>query len=454
MLKDMTKGSETRHILVFAIPMFIGNIFQQLYNMVDSIVVGRYIGKDALAAVGTSSPIVFFLIAMVMGLSMGASVIISQLYGAGDSKNLKRAVSTAYIFLLAGGVIITLIGLLFSRSLLRLLQTPEEIFNDALAYLNIILIGLIFTFAYNAISAILRGLGDSKTPLYFLIITSLLNVVLDIWFVSSLGMGVEGAAWATVISQAVSVILCFIYIYTKVDILKILPKDIVFDKELFTKSVKLGIPSSIQQTVVSVSMMALQGLVNSYGSITMAAYAAAARIDSIAMMPIMNLGLASTTFTAQNIGAGELDRVRRGYKRSLVIVAICCVITSIIILSFGPNLISIFIDAEETEVINQGNDYITVVSFFYILMGIMFVTNGVIRGSGDMVASMISTMTSLGIRIISAYALSSIDTIGYRGIWWSLPIGWFIGMTIAILRYRSGKWVEKRVIKKPAEEPA
>ncbi|HHV95252.1 MAG TPA: MATE family efflux transporter [Clostridiaceae bacterium] len=454
MLKDMTNGSETRHIITFALPMFIGNIFQQLYNMVDSIVVGRYIGKNALAAVGTSSPIVFFLIAMVMGLSMGASVIISQLYGAGDSKNLKRAVSTAYIFLLAGGIIITLIGLLFSRSLLRLLQTPEEIFKDALAYLNIILGGLIFTFAYNAISAILRGLGDSKTPLYFLIITSLLNVVLDIWFVSSLGMGVEGAAWATVISQAVSVILCLIYIYTKVEILRILPKDIVFDKELFSKSVKLGIPSSIQQTVVSVSMMALQGLVNSYGSVTMAAYAAAARIDSIAMMPIMNLGLASTTFTAQNIGAGKLDRVKRGYKRSLIIVAVCCIITSIIILSFGPNLISIFIDVKETEVIRQGNDYITVVSFFYILMGIMFVTNGVIRGSGDMVASMISTMTSLGIRIISAYVLSSIDTIGYRGIWWSLPIGWFIGMTIAILRYRSGKWIEKRVVKKPVEEPA
>ncbi|NSW90695.1 MAG: MATE family efflux transporter [Firmicutes bacterium] len=452
MLKDMTKGSETKHILVFAIPMFIGNIFQQLYNMVDAVVVGRFIGKDALAAVGTSSPVIFLLVALVMGLSIGASVIISQLYGAGDLKKLKRAVSTAYIFLLISGAIITLMGLLSSRGLLILLQTPKEIFNDAAAYLNIFFSGLIFTFVYNAISAILRGLGDSKTPLYFLITSSLLNVGLDVLFVAVFGMGVAGAAWATVISQGVSAILCLIYVYARVELLRILPKDMVFDKDLFIKSVKLGIPGSIQQTVVSVSMMALQGLVNSYGSVTMAAYTAASRIDSIAMMPIMNLGLASTTFTAQNIGAGELKRVRRGYRRSLAMVTICCIITSAIILSFGPNLMSIFIDSKEVEVITQGNDYITVVSFFYILMGVMFVTNGVLRGSGDMIVSMASTLTSLGIRIIAAYILSSVETIGYKGIWWSIPIGWLVGATIAIIRYKSGKWVEKRVVKRPTFE--
>jgi len=225
----------------------------------------------------------------------------------------------------------------------------------------------------------------------------------------------------------------------------------VFDKELFVKSVKLGIPASIQQTVVSLGMMAIQGLVNSFGSVTMAAYTAASRIDSIAMMPIMNLGMATSTFTAQNIGAGEMERVRRGYKRSLAMVSVCCIVTSIVILIFGPNLISIFIDAKEVDVITQGNDYITVVSFFYILMGLMFVTNGVLRGSGDMIVSMASTLTSLGIRIIAAYILSSILMPGYKGIWWSIPIGWALGTTIAFIRYRSGKWVEKAVAGKPAD---
>jgi putative MATE family efflux protein len=449
MLKDMTKGSETKHILVFAIPLFIGNIFQQLYNMVDAIVVGKFVGKDALAAVGTSFPAMFILVAMVMGLSMGASIIISQLYGAGDYEKVKRAVSTTYIFLLICAVVITFVGLLTSHGLLKLLQTPDEVINDSVIYLKIIFTGMVFMFIYNTLSAILRALGDSKTPLYFLIIASLLNIGLDILFVTVFNMGVEGVAWATVISQAVSATLCIIYVYAKVEFLRIHPKDMVFDKELFIKSVKLGIPASIQQTVVSVSMMALQGLVNSYGVVTMAAYTAASKIDSIAMMPIMNLGLATSTFTAQNIGAGEVERVKRGYRRSLLIITICCIVTSAVILLFGSNLMSIFIDSKDYEVIAQGNEYITVVSFFYILMGLMFVTNGVLRGSGDMAVSMASTITSLGTRIIAAYILSAIPTIGYKGIWWSIPIGWAIGTTITMIRYRSDKWIEKRVIKAP-----
>jgi putative MATE family efflux protein len=448
MIKDMTKGSEAKHILVFAVPMLIGNIFQQLYNMVDAAVVGRYVGKGALAAVGTCFPIIFFLVALVMGLSMGASVIISQLFGAGEIKKMKRAVSTSFIFLMICAVILTLVGVLISEGMLKLLQTPPEIIGEASKYLRIYFSGLSFMFIYNTISAMLRGLGDSKTPLYFLIMASLLNVVLDIAFVAVFNMGVPGVAWATIIAQAVSGLLCLLYVYKKVELLRIHPKDMIFDKDILIKSIKLGIPASIQQTVVSVSMMAIQGLVNSFGIITMAAYTAASRIDSIAMMPIMNLGLAISTFTGQNIGAGEQDRVRTGYRRTLMMVAIACALTSTIILIFGPGLMSIFIDVKDVEVISQGNDYITVVSLFYILMGIMFVTNGVLRGSGDMIVSMFSTLASLSVRIIAAYFLSSIPSIGYKGIWWSIPIGWFLGMTISIIRYRTGKWSEKAVVKK------
>lgn len=450
MLKDMTAGSETKHIITFAIPMFIGNIFQQAYNMVDAVVVGNFVGKDALAAVGTSFPINFFLIAMVMGLTMGSSIVISQYYGAKEMGKVKLAVSTTYLTLLVAALVISVIGIIASRPLLVLLRTPPEIIDDSAAYLKIIFLGLIFMFLYNTISAILRGLGDSKTPLYFLIISTIINIGLDVLFVAKYNMGVPGVAWATIIAQAISSFLCLIYVYKKVDILKIRLGEMHFDKGMFTKSVKLGIPASIQQTVVSMGMMGMQSLVNSYGSVTMAAYTAASRVDSIAMMPIMNLGMATSTFTAQNVGAGKFDRVKRGYLRSLLIVTISCIFTSVAILSFGPKLIAIFIDSAETGVIAQGTDYITSVSYFYILMGVMFVANGVLRGSGDMNVSMVSTISSLGMRILAAYFLSSIPGIGYKGIWWSIPVGWVVGSVVSTLRYKSGRWTRKSVVgKKP-----
>lgn len=454
MVQDMTKGSVARQIIIFAIPLFIGNIFQQLYNMVDAVVVGRFVGKNALAAVGTSFPAMFLLVALVMGLTMGASVVVSQLFGAGDLKKMRRALSTAFIFLLICALSLTLIGILAARSLLLLLKTPPEIIDDASIYLKIIFAGLLFMFLYNTIAAFLRALGDSRTPLYFLIISSLLNMGLDLLFVLRFKMGVAGVGWATVISQAVSVILCIIYIYKRVELLRLKPRDLIFDRELFALSVRLGIPASIQQTVVSFGMIAVQGLVNSFGSVTMAAYTAAARIDSIAMMPIMNLGLAVSTFTAQNIGAGNLERVRRGYRRTLAMVAACCVATSAVILLFGPKLIELFIDAREVEVIAQGNDYITVVSFFYILLGLLFVTNGVLRGSGDMIVSMASTIVNLTVRVIFAYFLSSRAEIGYHGIWWSIPIGWGCGFIVAYTRYRSGKWTVKAVVNSPSRRTA
>lgn len=454
MVQDMTKGSVARQIIIFAIPLFIGNIFQQLYNMVDAVVVGRFVGKNALAAVGTSFPAMFLLVALVMGLTMGASVVVSQLFGAGDLKKMRRALSTAFIFLLICALSLTLIGILAARSLLLLLKTPPEIIGDASIYLKIIFAGLLFMFLYNTIAAFLRALGDSRTPLYFLIISSLLNMGLDLLFVLRFKMGVAGVGWATVISQAVSVILCIIYIYKRVELLRLKPRDLIFDRELFALSVRLGIPASIQQTVVSFGMIAVQGLVNSFGSVTMAAYTAAARIDSIAMMPIMNLGLAVSTFTAQNIGAGNLERVRRGYRRTLAMVAACCVATSAVILLFGPKLIELFIDAREVEVIAQGNDYITVVSFFYILLGLLFVTNGVLRGSGDMIVSMASTIVNLTVRVIFAYFLSSRAEIGYHGIWWSIPIGWGCGFIVAYTRYRSGKWTVKAVVNDPSRQTA
>lgn len=447
MVQDMTKGSVMRQIVIFTIPLFIGNLFQQAYNMVDAVVVGRFVGKDALAAVGTSFPALFLLIALVMGLTMGASVVVSQLFGAGEIEKMRRAISTTLFFLLGCALSLTVIGLLVSRKLLLLLQTPPEVLEDAVIYLHITFAGLLFVFLYNTIAAFFRALGDSRTPLYFLIISSLLNIVLDLLFVLRYNMGVAGVAWATVIAQAISVVISIAYIYWRVDLLKLYLKDLVFDRKIFAEAVRLGIPAAIQQTILSLGMVAVQGLVNSFGSVTIAAYTAAVRIDSIAMMPIMNLGMAVSTFTAQNIGAARLARVRRGYRQTLAMVAACCVTTTAIVLLYGPKLIALFIDASEIEVIAQGNDYITVVSFFYIVMGLLFVTNGVLRGSGDMTVSMISTIISLSARVIFAYILSSKPEIGYRGLWWSIPIGWGFGFVVAYIRYRSGRWTEKGVVK-------
>ncbi len=447
MLNDMTQGSATKLILTFTVPMFIGNIFQQLYNMVDSIVVGRYVGPNALAAVGTSFPVIFLLISMIMGLTMGSGIIISQYFGAKQHDKVRRAVSTALIFQTVSGAVGTVVGILLSRPLLQLLRTPPEIINDSTAYMQIFFGGLLFMFTYNALSGILRALGDSKSPLYFLIIATLLNVVLDVYFVANLGWGVPGVAWATLIAQGVSAILCIIYIYKRVPMLQFKPSEFVFDKEIFRTMIKIGVPSAIQQTIASMGMMAVQGLVNSFGSVTMAAYTAASRMDSFAMMPIQNFGMAISTYTGQNVGANKLDRVRDGLRSTLMMVIISCLLVSLLVFTMGPQLIEIFVDASETEVINRGVDYMKTVSLFYVLFGFIMIFNGVLRGAGDTVIPMYTTIVNLIIRVAAAYYLVRIPSLSFRGIWWAIPAGWAVGCIVPIVRYWSGAWKAKAVVR-------
>ncbi len=448
MLKDMTHGSETKHILSFTIPLFIGNAFQQAYNMVDAIVVGRYIGHNALAAVGTSFPVLYLMISMVLGLTVGASVVISQLFGAKDYRKLKRAIST-FIFVLVGtAVLVTIAGLILTRPLLILLQTPKEVLPDATAYMLVTFAGMIFLFGYNAISGVLRGLGDAKTPLYFLIVSSLLNIYLDILFVTKFKLGVAGVAYATMISQALSMLLCVIYAYSRIELFHFGRRDWVFDKAIFLSTLRLGIPASIQQMLTSAGMMIMQGFVNYFGSITMAAFTAASRVDSIAVMPIQSFGLAITTFTAQNVGANRLDRVRKAFKSTILMVLATSFAAALIMIFFGKNLIGLFISANEPDVVIRGGEYLLIVSLFYILAGIMFTTSGMLRGAGDMIPSSVSTLVSLFIRIAATWALSLYTPLGYRGIWWSIPIGWFFGMIVAIYRYRQGGWQGKRIVSK------
>ncbi len=446
MLKDMTVGSETRHIVSFTLPLFIGNVFQQAYNMVDAVIVGRYIGHNALAAVGTSFPVMYLMIAFVLGLTVGASVVVSQIFGAKDYRKLKRAISTFIYILVITAMAVSLFGLSFTKPLLRLLGTPAEVMEDATAYMLVTFAGSIFLFGYNAISGVLRGLGDSRTPLYFLILSSLLNIYLDILFVTSLDMGVAGVAYATMISQALSMVLCIIYAYTRIELFHFSKKDWVFDKDIFTSAVKLGIPSSVQQTFMSIGMMVMQGLVNRFGAITMASFAAASRVDSIAVLPIQSFGLAISTFTAQNVGAERIDRVKKAFKSTILMSVASSAIAAAIMIFSGKGIISLFVKTGEPGVIKQGAEYLMIVSAFYVLAAVMFITSGMLRGAGDMIPSSLSSLVSLIVRVVAAFVLSIYTPLGYLGIWWSVPIGWLFGMIVAIWRYRQDAWKQKAVV--------
>ena len=450
MVRDMTQGSEFRQIVLFTIPMLIGAVFQQMYNMVDSIVVGRFVGPNALAAVGTSFPIIFLLISMVMGLTVGSGVIISQFFGAKQHDQLRRAVSTAFIFQGVAAIVLSSVGMLLSRPLLQLLRTPPEIINDAAAYMQIYLCGLIFLFAYNSFAGFLRSLGDSKTPLYFLIISTLINIGLDVYFVAVLGWGVRGVAWATLIAQGVSSALCAIYIYYRVALLRLGRDQWIFDPAIFRTMLRIGIPSAIQQSVASMGFMAVQSLINSFGGATMAANTAAARLDSFAMMPLMNLGMAVSTFTGQNIGANRLDRVRKGLLVTLSLVALCALTMSVLVYTFGPQLIQVFINAEEADVISRGVEYLRIVAMFYILFGIMSTFNGVLRGAGDTLVPMYTIVVDLGVRVAVAYWLTTIPSVSYRGVWWAIPVGWGVASLIPSTRFFTGGWKSKAVVRQQA----
>lgn len=446
MLKDMTRGSETGHILAFTLPLVLGNLFQQAYNMVDAIVVGRYIGHNALAAVGTSFPVLYLMVSMVLGMTIGASVVISQLFGAKDYRKLKRAISTFIFVLIATAAVISLVGIFMTKPLLHLLRTPADVIDDAAAYMAVTFAGTVFLFGYNAISGVLRGLGDAKTPLYFLMLSSLLNIYLDILFVTEFKLGVAGVAYATMISQAFSMILCLVYAYTRIELFHFSRRDWVFDREIMRSTLKLGIPASIQQVLSSAGMMVMQGFVNSFGSITMAAFTAASRVDSIAVMPIQSLGMAITTFTAQNMGAECHDRIRKAFKSTIAMTIGVCAVAAAVMIIFGNQLIGMFVTRLEPKVIEQGRQYLLIVSAFYVLAGIMFVTTGMLRGAGDMIPSSASTLVSLGVRIAATWLLALHTALGYLGIWWAIPIGWLFGLGVAVLRYREGGWKSKKVL--------
>ncbi len=454
MVKDMTVGSPSRILFFFAMPMILGNLFQQLYNIVDSVVVGNFVGEDALAAVGASYPITFLFVAIAIGASMGCSVVISQFFGAKRYGEMKTAIYTSLFSIGGLGVALMGVGLLISTPILRLLGTPENIFADSATYLNIYFLGAGFLFLYNTLTAIFNALGDSKSPLVFLAIASVVNIGLDLLFVIQFQMGVAGVAWATLIAQGLSSVLSLVFLLRRLHRMETTDAHRLYDVHMLTRMLRIAVPSMIQQSIVSMGMLFVQALVNSFGSTVVAGYTAATKIDSIAMMPMLNISNAVSSFTAQNIGGGKPERVRKGYRAALVMTAVIALVITGCLYLFGANFMSLFVDANLSQgVIDVGVEYLRVVSVFYILMGGMFSTNGLLRGSGDVKAFMTSTLCNFVCRVSCAYAFASL--LGASSIWWSIPMGWGVGLTISFIRYRSGKWANKSLVRdhgRPSQE--
>ena len=439
-MMDMTKGSEFKQIILFSLPMLLGNVFQQFYNVFDSIIVGQALGKEALAAVGASFPVLFLLIAMIMGITMGTTVLTSQYFGAKDMEKVKLTIETAYIFLFAATIIMTVFGYFFSGAVLHLLNTPPEVFDNAKIFIDVMFYGLIFLFGYNSISAILRGLGDSRTPLYLLIASTIINVILEILFVIVFKFGILGAAVATIIAQGVSFIGGLYYLKKRNPMLVPKLSKIRFDVDIFKLSLKIGLPSGVQQMLVAAGMMALTRLVNNHGTDAIAAFTAAGRIDAFAMMPAMNMSMAVSTFVGQNIGAGKMERVWKGLRATLIISSTISIVISLIVIFGGEHLISMF--NKDQGVIDIGQSYLRIVGAFYIIFSVMFIFNGVLRGAGDTLIPMFVTLISLWIvRIpVSAYLSSRIGT---DGIWWGVPIAWAVGAVLVTVYYSTGRWKTK-----------
>jgi len=460
-MKDLTEGSVGKNILRFAMPMLLGNLFQQLYTFVDQIIVGRYLGKEALAAVGASFPVIFTLIALIIGISTGGTIVISQFFGAKDFNKVKRTIDTIFIVMGVCAVIMTVVGISFSEEIFRLIKLPEELMPMANTYLSIYVSGLVIFFGYNSVAAILRGLGDSITPLYFLVLATIINIGLDLLFIVKLGWGIEGAAFATLIAQGTAFIVAVFYLNKNHELIKFNIREFAFDWEIFKQSLRIGLPTGLQHTFVALGMMALMGIVNGFGTDVVAGYTSAGRLDSLAVIPSMVFSLALSTFVGQNIGAGKIDRVKKGLTRTMLMSSAVAIVITILIIIFKYPLMSLF--TTDQVVIDVGADYLTIVTSFYLLFTGMFTYSGVMRGAGDTIVPMFITLFSLWIVRIPAAVFLSQETIeifglslkgaglGQTGIWWSIPCGWGIGLILTFIYYRTGRWKTKTVVRAKVE---
>lgn len=443
MIKDLTKGKAESVLWRFSIPMFISVIFQQLYNMADSVIAGKFAGEDALAAVGASYPITMIFMAIAVGSNIGCSVIISQLFGAKKYKEMKTAVSTTLISSCMLSIVLTIAGLVGSRALMSMIHTPDNIFADGALYLRIYIGGFFFLFMYNIATGIFTSLGDSKTPLYFLIGSSLGNIVLDLIFVAQFHWGVAGVAWATFIAQGIACLLALCALFLRMKKIQTEGAVCRFSKQMLVKICAIAIPSILQQSFISIGNIFIQSLVNGYGSSVIAGYSAAIKLNTFAITSFTTLGNGLSNFTAQNVGAGKIERVKKGFQASMKLALTIAVPFFILFFIFSSYMILMFMPEDSTAALATGKTFLRIVSPFYFAVLVKLMADGVLRGAGVMKAFMLATFTDLILRVILSYVLAA--PFGSDGIWMSWPIGWTISMAMSLYFYLKGIWKPKEV---------
>ena len=432
MAKDMTKGRILPQLTAFAIPLILGNLFQIMYNAADSIIVGQFVGDDALAAVGTAGPIMNMAILFISGMCMGAGILMSTLFGAKDMENLEKQISTTLIGGLIFSLIIAAVMILLARPVLLLINAPDEIIGSAVIYLRVVFLGLIFTFIYNFLANTLRALGDSRTPLYFLIISAVLNIIGDLFLIVVLGWGVGGSAVSTVLSEALCCVCCAIYVKLRVPILCMGKKWKVFEKQLLWRTLSYGLTSALQQMCVQLGKILVQAIINVRGVAFIAAFTAINRVDDFVLSPEHNIAHATTTFLAQNRGAGNVERIRKGCRCGIFMEIVFSLVASIIIYFVAEPLMRLFVDEESTEVVTLGVSYLKVIAFMYIMPAITNIVQGIFRGMGELKVTLMSTIANMGARVLAAHVLISVMGKGFTALAWSNFWGWIFMMLFEV----------------------
>lgn len=440
---DLTEGKVWKVIVRFAVPLLVGNLLQQFYNITDSIIVGQFLGKEALAAVSASFFIYYFIISLVIGVGSGTTAVISQLFGAKQYQKVQLAFSSFFIFMLVGGIILSIAGIIFAEPVFRLTNTPEEVIPQAVAYFRIYIGGTFLFVTFNSIISILRGVGESVRPMLFILITTVLNIAFDLLFILVFKWGIEGAARATVVSQGIGMCIALAYVNNTHPLLSIKKQDMLFDWKLFKESLKIGLPTSVQQCAIALGLIALLGIVNSFGTNTLTAYGAAGKIDTIITQAILTLSGALAAFCGQNIGAGRLDRVKKGVQFTMYTNIALGLLTFAAVYLFGNEMMRIF--TKDIDVVAIGKEYLLIIGGFFIVHGALNVYNGALRGAGDTLFPMITSLVCLWlIRIPLAYYLSS--WLGRNGIWWAIGISITIGLIVTFVYYKMGFWKRRRRI--------
>ena len=440
-ITDMTVGSPVRHILGFAWPLLVGNLFQQLYNMVDSIVVGNFVGAQALASVGACGSMNYLFFSLSSGFAIGIGILVAQFYGAKDEEKVRATIANAVYVLVSAAAVVGILGFTLSPFILRLLGTPTNIIDNSIIYMRTTCAGIISIALYNGVAAILRALGDSRTPLYFLILSSIVNVILDLTFVLVFDMGVFGVALATIIAQTVSAVTSIIFAYNKIPYFHLERSRMKPDKQIILTSFKLGAPVALQNSMIAVSCMALQGVVNSFGDTVVAAFTITGRFEQIVQQPYGSLGMALTTYSGQNYGAEKLDRVKQGFNRAVIMVAIFSLAMIPVAYLLGEDIVRIFV--KEPEVIEIGAKALRITSLCYFGLGMIYVPRSVLNGCGDTGFSLLNGITEVACRLVFSTVFTKIPILGFWGIWMTNGATWAVTAFVCTRRYIKGRWKKR-----------